>query len=99
MSVGVEEGSVGDGRSMKRVMGSWKMSYLWSLSAPIETSRIASASVYGRSLLAWIIGPKICFKKLLRVCLALRTRMEEMVHGRVEWESISSANLRCSLAL
>lgn len=98
MSVGVEEGSVGEGRSMKSVMGSWKMSYLWSLSAPIETSRIASARVYGRSLFAWIMGSKICFRKLLRVCSALRTRMEEMVHGRVELESISSANLRCSFA-
>lgn len=88
MSVGVEEGSVFEGRSMKREIGWWKMSYLWSLSAPMETSRIASARVYGRSLFAVIIGSKICERKVLRVWGALRTRIEDIVHGRVELESI-----------
>ena len=45
MSVGVLEGSVLDGRSRYSEMGSWKMSSLLSLSAPMETSRMASARV------------------------------------------------------
>ena len=64
------------------------MSYLWSLSAPIETSRMASARVNGRSLFALMIGLKIRSMKLRRVWLALRTRIDEIVQGSVELESI-----------
>ena len=45
MSVGIVEGSIWGGRSRYREMGSWKMSSLFSLSAPMETSRMASARV------------------------------------------------------
>lgn len=52
---------------MNKDTGWWKRSYLWSLSAPIETSRMASARVNGRSLFASMMGSKILFRKALRV--------------------------------
>ena len=49
---------------------------------------MASARVNGRSLFALIIGLKIRSMKPLLVWLALRTRIDEMVQGSVELESI-----------
>ena len=84
MSVGVVEGSVGEGRAMVRSIGWWKMSYRWSCSTPRETSRRASDKVYGRGEFVELrIGEKMWERNERRVFLALRTWMEEMVHGRV----------------
>ena len=61
---------------------------LLSLSARADTSRKASASVYGFVLLVLNRGSKIRSKKPLRVFFALRTWIDEMAHGRVEFWSI-----------
>ena len=57
---------------------------LWSLSAPIVTSRIASARVYGLSWLALRMGSNILARKSFRVLFALRMRIDDIVHGKVE---------------
>ncbi len=56
--------------------------------ARLETSRIASASVYGRSLLILSNGLKMRSRNDLRVFGAPSTRIEDMVHGKVELSSI-----------
>lgn len=60
------------------------MSSLLSLSAPIETSRMASARVYGRSWLMLSIGLKMRSRKDFRVFGAPITRIDDIVVGNVE---------------
>lgn len=54
----------------------------------METSRIASAKVYGRSWFALIMGLNIRFRKLFRVLGAPSIRIDDIVAGRVELFSI-----------